>query len=193
MSYNKTVNDFQFRWIQGLINPWNMIFTSDVSVNIMFHRLINPCIHLIESHQLYNIFVHYSVSEIATLILSMSLNFIKAWRNDKWYNKRVLIWHFTLVLIKINYGQIGDQTGIFYTINPVFYTGHQCFSGPNWFLPDLFVGPACLRISVALWFDSTRTWIHHLPHLRRTCLPLNHRCRSYKILNLLMKYENIID
>jgi hypothetical protein len=44
----------------------------------------------------------------ATLILSMSLNFI--WRNDKWYNKRVLIWHFSLVLIKINYGQIGDQT-----------------------------------------------------------------------------------
>jgi hypothetical protein len=43
------------------------------------------------------------------LILSMSLNFIKAWRNDKWYNKRVLIWRFTLVLIKINYGQIGDQ------------------------------------------------------------------------------------
>jgi hypothetical protein len=25
----------------------------------------------------------------------MSLNFIKAWRNDKWYNKRVLIWCFT--------------------------------------------------------------------------------------------------
>jgi hypothetical protein len=24
MSYNKTVNDFQFRWIQGLINTWNM-------------------------------------------------------------------------------------------------------------------------------------------------------------------------
>jgi hypothetical protein len=127
MSYNKTVNDFQFRWIQGLINPWNMIFTSDVSVNIMFHRLINPCIHLIESHQLYNIFVHYSVSEIATLILSMSLNFIKAWMNDKWYNKRVLIWHFNLVLIKINYGQIGDQTGLFYTTNPVFYTSGNRF------------------------------------------------------------------
>jgi hypothetical protein len=31
-----------------------------------------------------------------------------------------LIWRFTLVLIKINYGQIGDQTGLFYT-NPVFY------------------------------------------------------------------------
>ena len=31
----------------------------------------------------------------------MSLNFIKAWRNDKRYNKRALIWHFTLVLIKI--------------------------------------------------------------------------------------------
>ena len=35
-------------------------------------------------------------------------------------NKRVLIWRFTLVLIKINYGQIGDQTGLFFT-NPVFY------------------------------------------------------------------------
>ena len=59
MSYNKTVTDFQFRWIlvQGLINLWNMIFTSDTSVNasvnIMFHGLINPCIHLMESHQLY--------------------------------------------------------------------------------------------------------------------------------------------
>jgi hypothetical protein len=41
---------------------------------------------------------------------------------DKAYNKRVLIWYFTLVLIKINYGQIGDQTGLFYTRNPVFYT-----------------------------------------------------------------------
>jgi hypothetical protein len=30
-------------------------------------------------------------------------------------NKRVLIWRFTLVLIKINYGQIGDQKGLFYT------------------------------------------------------------------------------
>ena len=57
----------------------------------------------------------------------MSLNFIKAWRNDKWYNKRVLIWHFTLVLIKINYGQIGDQTGLFYTTNPVFYTSGNRF------------------------------------------------------------------
>ena len=43
----------------------------------------------------------------------MSLNFIIAWKNDKWYNKRVLIWCFTLVLIKINYGQIGDQKGSF--------------------------------------------------------------------------------
>ena len=57
----------------------------------------------------------------------MSLNFIKAWRNDKWFNKIVLIWHFTLVLIKINYGQIGDQTGFFYTTNPVFYTSRNRF------------------------------------------------------------------
>jgi len=71
------------------------------------------------------IIVHESVSEIATLILSMSLNFIKAWRNDKWYNKRVLIWRFPLVLIKINYGQIGDQTRLFHTSNPVFYTGQS--------------------------------------------------------------------
>ena len=55
------------------------------------------------------------------------LNFIKAWRNDKWYNKRVLIWRFTLVLIKINYGHIGDQTGLFYTTNPVFYTNGNKF------------------------------------------------------------------
>jgi hypothetical protein len=40
MSYNKTVNDFQFRWIQGLINT---------------------CIHLIESHQLYNIIFSISI------------------------------------------------------------------------------------------------------------------------------------
>jgi hypothetical protein len=60
-----------------------------------------------------DIFMHYSVSEIATLILSMSLNFIISWKNDKWYNKRVLIWRFTLVLIKINYAQIGDQKGSF--------------------------------------------------------------------------------
>ena len=43
----------------------------------------------------------------------MSLNFIISWKNDKWYNKRVLIWRFTLVLIKINYGRIGDQKGSF--------------------------------------------------------------------------------
>jgi hypothetical protein len=49
----------------------------------------------------------------------MSLNFIKAW---------VLIWHFTLVLIKLNYGQIGDQTGLFYTTNPVFYTSGNRFA-----------------------------------------------------------------
>jgi hypothetical protein len=54
--------------------------------------------------------------------LSMSLNFIKAWRNDKWYNKRVMIWHFTLVLIKINYGQIGDQTGLFYRSSMLWWS-----------------------------------------------------------------------
>jgi hypothetical protein len=42
-------------------------------------------------------------------------------------NKRVFIWRFTLVLIKINHGQIGDQTGLFYTTNPVFYTSGNRF------------------------------------------------------------------
>jgi hypothetical protein len=42
-------------------------------------------------------------------------------------NKRVLIWRFTFVLIKINYGQIGDQTGLFYTTNQVFYTSGNRF------------------------------------------------------------------
>jgi hypothetical protein len=67
----------------------------------------------------------------------MSLNFIKACRNDKWYNKRVLIWCFTLVLIKINYGQIGDQTGLFYTTNPVFYTGQSVRWKPMFFRTEL--------------------------------------------------------
>jgi hypothetical protein len=43
------------------------------------------------------------------------------------HHKRVLIWRFTLVLIKINYGQIGDQTGLFYTTNPVFHTSGNRF------------------------------------------------------------------
>ena len=60
--------------------------------------------------------------------------------NDKWYNKRVLIWRFTLVLIKINYGQIGDQKSSFkqqtqYFIQDSRSGGNQCFSGPNSFLP----------------------------------------------------------
>jgi hypothetical protein len=42
-------------------------------------------------------------------------------------NKRVLIWRFTLVLIKIHYAQIGDQTGSFYTPNPVFYSSGNGF------------------------------------------------------------------
>jgi hypothetical protein len=64
---------------------------------------------------------------MATLILSKSLNFITAWRTINDTIKRVLIWRFTLVLIKINYGQIGDQTGLFYTTNPVFYTSGNRF------------------------------------------------------------------
>jgi hypothetical protein len=37
-------------------------------------------------------------------------------------------WRFTLILIKISYGQIGDETGLFYTTNPVFYTDGNRFA-----------------------------------------------------------------
>ena len=52
---------------------------------------------------------------------------VTAWRTINDTIKRVLIWRFTLVLIKINYGQIGDQTELFYTTNPVFYTSGNRF------------------------------------------------------------------
>ena len=57
------------------------------------------------------------------------------------HNKRVLIWRFTLVLIKINYGQIGDQTGLFYTTNPVFYTSGNRFVRRTGTFADLFTCP----------------------------------------------------
>jgi hypothetical protein len=57
------------------------------------------------------------------------------------HNKRVLIWHFTLVLIKINYGQIGDQTGLFYTTNPVFYTSGNRFVRCTGTFGDFFTCP----------------------------------------------------
>ena len=34
---------------------------------------------------------------------------------------------FPISIIKINYGQIGDQAGLFYTTNPVFYTSGNRF------------------------------------------------------------------
>jgi len=77
MSYNKTVNEFQFRWIQGFINPWNMISNSDTSVNIILHGLMNPCIHLIESHQLYSVGV--SMLSLITNILFNSVTVSKIW------------------------------------------------------------------------------------------------------------------
>jgi hypothetical protein len=57
------------------------------------------------------------------------------------HNKRVLIWHFTLVLIKINYGRIGDQTGLFYTTNPVFYTSGNRFFQRTGTFGDFFTCP----------------------------------------------------
>ena len=54
------------------------------------------------------------------------------------HNKRVLIWRFILVLIKINYGQIGDQTGLFHTTNPVFYTSGNIFVRRTGTFADFF-------------------------------------------------------
>ena len=57
------------------------------------------------------------------------------------HNKRVLIWHFTLVLIKINYGRIGDQTGLFYTTNTVFYKSGNRFVQRTRTFGDFFTCP----------------------------------------------------
>jgi hypothetical protein len=65
------------------------------------------------------------------------------------HNKRVLIWHFTLVLIKINYGRIGDQTGLFYTMQQTQY-----------FIPveiDLSIIPARLGIFSLVPSDNRNT------------------------------------
>ena len=39
------------------------------SVNIMFHGLINPCIHLMESHQLYIILFNNTVADYISGII----------------------------------------------------------------------------------------------------------------------------
>jgi hypothetical protein len=49
---------------------------------------------------------------------------------------RVLIWRFTLVIIQINYGQIGDQTGLFYTTKAVFYTSGNRFVRRTHYVPS---------------------------------------------------------
>ena len=71
-----------------------------------------------------------------------------AWRTINDTIKRVLIWRFTLVLIKINSGQIGNQTGLFYTTNPVFFIPVEI---------DLSVVPA--RLGIWLFHLSRRTTV----------------------------------
>jgi hypothetical protein len=47
--------------------------------------------------------------------------------------------HTSDFYIKINYGQIGDQTGLFYTTDPVFYAAsdkiYQLLAHGRWFSP----------------------------------------------------------
>ena len=67
-------------------------------------------------------------------------------------NKRVLIWRFTLVLIKINYEQIGDRQGSF-------------IQQTQYFIPveiDLSVVPALLGISDFFHLSHRTTVIQDL-------------------------------
>ena len=106
--------------------------------------------------------------------------------NDKWYNKRVLIWHFTLVLIKINYEQIGDQTGLFYTTNPVFYTGWN-----KWYLPDLSVVPAHLGISDFFHLSHRTTVIQDLLVRRQFSLVSDKQTLMSRPLNVVLYTINL--
>jgi hypothetical protein len=51
-------------------------------------------------------------SSAETQVCHRSYIITATWRTINDTIKRVLIWRFALVLIKINYGQIGDQTGL---------------------------------------------------------------------------------
>ena len=104
-----------------------------------------------------------------------------------------MIWRFTLVLIKINYGQIGDQTGLFYTTNPVFYTGQSVRWKPIFFRTELiftgFVrrtgmfGNLCYIVAVIFLVEETRvpeenqrsaaSHLQTLSHLYHTSLEQN--------------------
>jgi hypothetical protein len=77
--------------------------------------------------------------QIKTLLL-YHLSFLHAMMKFKDIDKKVAI------------SETGDQKGSFiqqtqYFIQDSRSSGNQCFSGPNWFLPNLSVGPACLGIS----------------------------------------------
>ena len=100
------------------------------------------------------------------LILSMSLNFIIARKNDKWYNKRVLIWRFTLVLIKINYGQIGDQKGSF--IQQTLYFRQSVRWKPMFFRTKLIFTGFVRRTSMFgnLWLFTQARRSSHLRYFR---------------------------
>jgi hypothetical protein len=52
----------------------------DAEVNIMFHGLINPCIHLIESHRLYS--VHYTYKNEDIKLSTCMHNTFLGW--DMW-------------------------------------------------------------------------------------------------------------
>jgi hypothetical protein len=119
----------------------------------------------------------------------MSLNFIKAWRNDKWYTIRVLIWRFTLVLIKINYGQIGDQTGLFNTINPLFYTIGNRFVGRTGTFGDFFTCPVGQQYYKIYLSDVSFHWYRTIGQTlmsRPDCLYTRWTLYNYWLWNRLL-------
>jgi hypothetical protein len=72
--------------------------------------------------------------------------------------------------LEIKQGSFIQQTQYF--ILDSRFSGNQCFSGPNWFLPDMSIRPACLGISV-IFLNSNplrfkETWISFI----RACYPL---------------------
>ena len=55
LSILSRLSDTQDKILWSGINTLEIVFTSDASKNIMFHGLIIPYIHLMESHQSYNV------------------------------------------------------------------------------------------------------------------------------------------
>jgi hypothetical protein len=78
---------------------------------------------------------------------------------DKLEIKRALLYNKPSILDSQSCCTQGEHTNLYTTdaLYGIWYLdggSSQFFSGPNWFLPDLAVGPACLGISGYFWHTS---------------------------------------